>query len=364
LVHFKYSIDFFSILPESETNFSIRTVEWKNNKVIMIDQTKLPNELVFVEYDSYNQVADAIKNLVVRGAPAIGVSGAFGLALAALESNSTSKENLISDLQRAKQTLFETRPTAVNLAWGLERIMNVAQSGNSVDEIKSLVVETSKKMADEDIEINRTMGKFGSELFENNDTIMTHCNAGALATVAYGTALGVIRATKESGKNVKVIATETRPVQQGSRLTAFELQHDGFDVSLIPDTAVGYTMTNGLVDKVVVGADRIVRTGHVFNKIGTYQVATMAKQHGIPFYVAAPLSTFDMKTDAKDVVIEMRDASEVTGIGDQKTAPDGIDVINPAFDMTPPELISGIITEKGVAKSPFEESIKKLFEAN
>jgi methylthioribose-1-phosphate isomerase len=351
-------------LPESETNFSIRTVEWKNNKVIMIDQTKLPNELVFVEYDSYNQVADAIKNLVVRGAPAIGVSGAFGLALAALESNSTSKENLISDLQRAKQTLFETRPTAVNLAWGLERIMNVAQSGNSVDEIKSLVVETSKKMADEDIEINRTMGKFGSELFENNDTIMTHCNAGALATVAYGTALGVIRATKESGKNVKVIATETRPVQQGSRLTAFELQHDGFDVSLIPDTAVGYTMTNGLVDKVVVGADRIVRTGHVFNKIGTYQVATMAKQHGIPFYVAAPLSTFDMKTDAKDVVIEMRDASEVTGIGDQKTAPDGIDVINPAFDMTPPELISGIITEKGVAKSPFEESIKKLFEAN
>ena len=364
MVHFKYSIDFFSILPESETNFSIRTVEWKNNKVIMIDQTKLPNELVFVEYDNYNQVADAIRNLVVRGAPAIGVSGAFGLALAALESNSTSKENLISDLQRAKQILFETRPTAVNLAWGLEQIMNVAQSGNSVDEIKNLVVETSKKMADEDIEINRTMGKFGSELFENNDTIMTHCNAGALATVAYGTALGVIRATKESGKNVKVIATETRPVQQGSRLTAFELQHDGFDVSLIPDTAVGYTMTNGLVDKVVVGADRIVRTGHVFNKIGTYQVATMAKQHGIPFYVAAPLSTFDMKTDAKDVIIEMRNASEVTGIGDKKTAPDGINVINPAFDMTPPELISGIITEKGVAKPPFEESIKKLFEAN
>ena len=346
MVHFKYSVDFFSILPESDTNFSIRTVEWKNNKVIMIDQTKLPNELVFVEYDNYNQVADAIRKLVVRGAPAIGVSGAFGLALAALESNSTSKENLISDLQRAKQILFETRPTAVNLAWGLEQIMNVAQSGNSVDEIKSLVVETSKKMADEDIEINRTMGKFGSELFENNDTIMTHCNAGALATVAYGTALGVIRATKESGKNVKVIATETRPVQQGSRLTAFELQHDGFDVSLIPDTAVGYTMTNGLVDKVVVGADRIVRTGHVFNKIGTYQVATMAKQHGIPFYVAAPLSTFDMKTDAKDVVIEMRNASEVTGIGDKKTAPDGINVINPAFDMTPPELISGIITEK------------------
>ena len=362
--HFKYSIDFFSILPEPDIGSSIRTVEWKNNKVIMIDQTKLPNELVFVEYDNYNQVANAIRNLVVRGAPAIGVSGAFGLALAALQSDSTTKENLISDLQKAKKILFETRPTAVNLAWGLEKIMKIVESGNSVDEIKSLVIETSKKMADEDIEINRTMGKFGSELFENNDTIMTHCNAGALATVAYGTALGVIRATKESGKNVRVIATETRPVQQGSRLTAFELKHDGFDVSLIPDTAVGYTMTNGLVDKVVVGADRIVRTGHVFNKIGTYQVATIAKQHGIPFYVAAPLSTFDMNTDAKDVVIEMRSASEVTQIGEKKTAPDGINVINPAFDMTPPELISGIITEKGVVKPPFQESIKKLFEAN
>ena len=362
--HFKYSIDFFSILPEPDIGSSIRTVEWKNNKVIMIDQTKLPNELVFVEYDNYNQVANAIRNLVVRGAPAIGVSGAFGLALAALQSDSTTKENLISDLQKAKKILFETRPTAVNLAWGLEKIMKIVESGNSVDEIKSLVIETSKKMADEDIEINRTMGKFGSELFENNDTIMTHCNAGALATVAYGTALGVIRATKESGKNVRVIATETRPVQQGSRLTAFELKHDGFDVSLIPDTAVGYTMTNGLVDKVVVGADRIVRTGHVFNKIGTYQVATIAKQHGIPFYVAAPLSTFDMNTNAKDVVIEMRSASEVTEIGEKKTAPDGINVINPAFDMTPPELISGIITEKVVVKPPFQESIKKLFEAN
>jgi len=348
-------------MPESQINSSIRTVEWKNNKVIMIDQTKLPNNLVFVEYDDYNQVARAIKNLVVRGAPAIGVSGAFGLALAVLQSDSSTKENLISDLQKAKQVLFETRPTAVNLGWGLEQIMQVAQSGNSVEEIKDLVINEAKKMADNDIEINKTMGKFGAELFDNNDTIMTHCNAGALATVAYGTALGVIRATKESGKNIKVIATETRPIQQGSRLTTFELKHDGFDVSLIPDTAVGYSMTNGLVDKVVVGADRIVRTGHVFNKIGTYQVATMAKQHGIPFYVAAPLSTFDMQTDAKDVIIEMRKGIEVTGTGDNKTAPDGINVINPAFDMTPPELISGIITEKGVAKPPFEESNKKLF---
>ena len=226
------------------------------------------------------------------------------------------------------------------------------------------LLETAKKMAEEDIKINMTMGKIGSELLDDNDTIMTHCNAGALATVAYGTALGVIRATRESGKNVKVIATETRPIQQGSRLTAFELKHDGFDVSLVPDTAVGYSMANGLVNKVVVGADRIVKTGHVFNKIGTYQVATMAKQHGIPFYVAAPLSTIDMETKAENVVIEMRKGSEVTGIGDKKTAPDGIGIINPAFDMTPPELITGIITEKGVAKAPFEESIKKLFQAN
>ncbi len=342
----------------------LRTVEWKDNKVVMIDQTKLPNKLVFVKYDDFNQVADAIRTLVVRGAPAIGVSGAFGLALAVLQSKTTTKDELILDLENARKILFETRPTAINLAWGLEKIMKIAKSGDSVKQIKELVINTAKKMANEDIEINKTMGKNGSVLFDDNDTIMTHCNAGALATVAYGTALGVIRATRESGKNVKVIATETRPVQQGSRLTTFELKHDGFDVSLIPDTAVGYSMANGLVDKVVVGADRIVRTGHVFNKIGTYQIATMAKQHGIPFYVAAPLSTFDMKSDAKDVIIEMRKGSEVTGIGDKKTAPDDINVINPAFDITPPELISGIITEKGVAKPPYEESIKKLFEAN
>lgn len=351
-------------MVETTIPSSLRTVEWKDNKLVMIDQTKLPNQLVFVTFDDYHQVADAIRNLVVRGAPAIGVSGAFGLALASFQSKADSKEKLLEDLETARKILHETRPTAVNLSWGLERIMKIAKTGNTVDEIRKLVISEAKKMADQDIEINKIMGKNGSKLFDNNDTIMTHCNAGALATVAYGTALGVIRATRESGKNVKVIATETRPIQQGSRLTAFELKHDGFDVSLIPDTAVGYSMANGLVNKVVVGADRIVKTGHVFNKIGTYQVATMAKQHGIPFYVAAPLSTFDMKTDAQDVIIEMRKGSEVTGVGDKKTAPDDIGVINPAFDMTPPELISGIITEKGVAKAPYEESIKKLFEAN
>ncbi len=343
---------------------SLRTIEWKNNKLVLIDQTKLPNELVFVEFSDYKEVANAIRTLVVRGAPAIGVSGAFGLALAALQSTATSKEELITDLENARKILFETRPTAVNLKWGLEKIMKVAKEGTDVVEIKESIIHAAKKIAEDDVQINMEIGKHGSELFNDNDTIMTHCNAGALATVAYGTALGVIRATKDSGKKIKVIATETRPVQQGSRLTAFELKHDGIDVSLIPDTAVGYTMAKGLVNKIVVGADRVLRAGHVFNKIGTYQIALIAKHHGIPFYVAAPLSTFDMKSNPEDVVIEHRNGSEVTGIGDKKTAPEGINVINPAFDMTTPELISGIITEKGVARAPYEESIKKLFEAN
>ena len=343
---------------------SLKTIEWKDNSVIMIDQTKLPNELLFVTYTDYKQVANAIKTLVVRGAPAIGVSGAFGLALAALQSNASTKEEMINDLNSAKNVLFETRPTAVNLAWGLEKIMEVARSCKDPEEIKKIVVETAKQMADQDVKINMTMGKHGSKLFDDNDTVLTHCNAGALATVGYGTALGVIRASKESGKNIKVIATETRPVQQGSRLTAFELKHDGIDVSLIPDTAVGYTLANNLVNKIIVGADRILKTGHVFNKIGTYQVALLAKQHNVPFYVAAPLSTFDLNSNPEDIVIEQRKSSEVTGIGEKKTAPNDINVINPAFDMTPPELISGIITENGVITAPFEETIKELFAAN
>ena len=343
---------------------TLKTVEWKDKSVVMIDQTKLPDELIFVTYTDYNDVANAIRTLVIRGAPAIGVAGAFGLALAALQSKATTKENMIKDLEQAKKILFETRPTAVNLAWGLNKMMNVAKNCQNIDEIKESIVEAATTLAEDDVKINKAMGKNGAELFDNNDTIMTHCNAGALATVAYGTALGVVRAIKESGKNIKVIATETRPVMQGSRLTTFELKHEGIDVSLIPDTAVGYTMANGLINKIVVGADRILSTGHVFNKIGTYQIALIAKQHNIPFYVAAPLSTFDLNSNTEDVVIEQRKSSEVTSIGNKKTAPDGIKVINPAFDMTPPELISGIITEKGVIRQPYEESIKKLHEAN
>ena len=344
----------------AEIPHSLRTVEWRDGKVIMIDQTKLPSRLVFVEYDDYNQVADAIRNLVVRGAPAIGVSGAFGLALASLQSRASTKDELLADMEKARATLVCTRPTAVNLKWGLDRIMEAARREDTADAIRESVTSTARQMAEDDIRINRSMGKHGANLLGGGDTVMTHCNAGALATVSYGTALGVIRAAKESGKDIRVIATETRPVQQGSRLTAFELQHDGIDVSLIPDTAVGYSMANRLVDKVIVGADRILRTGHVYNKIGTYQVATMAKQHGIPFYVAAPLSTFDMESDPGDVTIEQRGSGEVTQTGGQRTAPEGIKVINPAFDMTPPNLISGIITENGIAKPPYEDSIRDL----
>lgn len=350
----------------------LRTVEWRDNKVIMIDQTKLPNDLVFVEYDNFNEVAHAIKTLVVRGAPAIGVSGAFGLALAALQSRASSIAGLLADLESAAQILAATRPTAVNLRWGLEKVLRVARDaakpvggeGAAVKHVVESVIRAADQMASDDIQVNVAIGRNGSTLFSDDSTTMTHCNAGALATVAYGTALGVIRAARDSGKTVRVIATETRPVQQGSRLTAFELQHDGIDVKLIPDTAVGYSMANGLVDRVVVGADRILRTGHVYNKIGTYQVATMAHRHGIPFYVAAPLSTFDMDSDPADVTIEQRGAEELVGMGGRRTAPEGVGVINPAFDMTPPELVTGIITERGVAKPPYEESIKKLFEAN
>ena len=338
----------------------MRTIQWDNGRVKMVDQTKLPGTLTFVEYDTYDGVACAIRNLVIRGAPAIGVAGAFGLALAAKQSTAATIEQILSDMKTAQEVLFKTRPTAVNLKWGLERVMTAISRGRDPDEIRDLALAEAEQMAKEDIQKNMAMGRNGAILFED-DTIMTHCNAGALATVAYGTALGVIRAVREMGKEIKVIATETRPVQQGSRLTAFELKHDGIDVSLIPDTAVGYSMANGMVDKVIVGADRILRTGHVYNKIGTYQVATMAKQHKIPFYVAAPLSTFDMKSRPEDVIIEQRRPDEVTVTGDRRTAPEDVGVINPAFDMTPPELISAIITERGVVRPPYTESIQRLF---
>lgn len=336
------------------------TVEWKDDAVVMIDQTKLPNRLVHVKCTDYKQVADAIRRLVVRGAPAIGVTAALGLALAARQSKAETISELRTDLDSAFQVLRATRPTAVNLFWALERVMVKAKRAKTVEDARNAVLSEAKKMWEEDIRANRQMGSFGASLFRDGDVVLTHCNAGSLATVAYGTALGVIRAAREQGKRLSVIATETRPVMQGSRLTAFELQHDGVDVSLIPDTAVGHMMAKGAIKRIVVGADRVLRTGHVFNKIGTYQVATLAKRHKIPFYVAAPLSTFDFESSPEDVVIEERSVDEVIKVGKKRVAPTGVRIFNPAFDMTPPELITGIITEKGVLTPPFEKSLKSM----
>jgi methylthioribose-1-phosphate isomerase len=337
------------------------TLTWKDDAVVLIDQTKLPNKLVYRTFRDYNDVARAIKKLMVRGAPAIGVAGAMGLALACIRSRANSKSDLVIELQHAYDVLRLTRPTAINLLWALERIMKISRRGKTVMEIKQKVVQEVQKMAEEDIEINRRMGKIGSGLFRDGETVMTHCNAGSLATVGYGTALGVIRAVKESGKSIKVIATETRPVLQGSRLTAFELQHDGIDVSLVPDTGVGILMARGVIKRIIVGADRILRTGHVFNKIGTYQIATLAKAHNIPFYVAAPLSTFDFKSNVEDVVIEERDSKEVSTMAGKRIVPRGIHIFNPAFDITPPNLITAIITEKGLLKQPLYKAIRNIF---
>jgi methylthioribose-1-phosphate isomerase len=327
---------------------------------MFIDQTKLPKKLVYVRCKNYKEVADVIRKLVVRGAPAIGVSAAFGLALAAQQSNAKTLPELMTDLNNASKVLQATRPTAVNLFWALERVMGKSMRAKTIHEAKRAVLNEALKMAKEDIETNRKIGAHGLTLLNDGDIVLTHCNAGSLATVAYGTALGVIRAARESGKRLSVIATETRPVMQGSRLTAFELLHDGIDVSLITDTAVGHMMAMGAINHVIVGADRVLHTGHVFNKIGTYQVAILANKHNVPFYVAAPLSTFDFESNPDDVIIEDRSVDEVVKVGKKRIAPKGVRVFNPAFDMTPPELITGIITEKGVLKPPFEKNLKAL----
>ncbi|HEY7078571.1 MAG TPA: S-methyl-5-thioribose-1-phosphate isomerase [Nitrososphaeraceae archaeon] len=346
---------------KDHTYDSLVTLTWKDNAVVLIDQTKLPGKLVYRTFRDYTDVAKAIKKLMVRGAPAIGVAGAMGLALACTKSKASNKSDLIIELQHAYDVLRLTRPTAINLLWALERIMKISRKGQNVKEIQQKVVQEVLKMAEEDVEINRRMGKIGSGLFRDGETVMTHCNAGSLATVGYGTALGVIRAVKESGKSIKVIATETRPVMQGSRLTAFELQHDGIDVSLVPDTGVGILMARGGVKRIIVGADRILRTGHVFNKIGTYQIAILAGAHKIPFYVAAPLSTFDLKSNVEEVVIEERDSNEVSTLAGKRIVPRGINIFNPAFDLTPPHLITAIITEKGLLKQPLYKAIRNVF---
>jgi methylthioribose-1-phosphate isomerase len=343
-----------------EDFFTIRTVSWKYGSVKMVDQTLLPNEFRYVTYTTPEQVAAAIKTMVVRGAPAIGVAAAMGLALGAKRSKASRLPDLLGDLESDAALLRSTRPTAVNLFWGIDRVMKAARAARSARDAREAVVIEVRKMEEEDVQANRKMGSYGADLIEDGDTVLTQCNAGALATVGYGTALGVIRAAVEQGKLVKVLVPETRPALQGARLTAFELVRDRIPCTLISDTAVGHMISLGRVDKVVVGADRITRDGYVFNKIGTYQEAVLAKRHGVPFYPAAPRSTFDLVRTHDQVTIEERGAEEVVEIRGRRIAPRGIPVVNPAFDKTPPELVKSMITDRGLVNPPYAENISLL----
>jgi len=327
-----------------------RTLSWIDGKLVLVDQRRLPDELAFVECDSVESVADAIRSMAVRGAPAIGVAAAFGLAIAA-------RSGKIEEVRRAADLLRSTRPTAVNLFWAIDRVMRAVESS---DDIARAAEEEAIKMMEEDIETNRRIGEIGSQLIEDGMRIMTICNAGSLATVYYGTALAPVYVAWERGKKIEVIALETRPVLQGARITAFELMQAGIPVKLIVDGAAGYVMRKLGVDLVLVGADRILSDGTVYNKIGTYSLAVLAKRHRVPFYSVAPTSTFDLSSRREDVRIEQRPAEEVTKIRGVRIAPEGIDVINPAFDETPPELLTGIITEKGIIRRPFRRSIRRL----
>ncbi len=323
-------------------------IKWQNGTVITPDQTKLPLQEVTLEIKTVEQMAEAIKTLRIRGAPLLGAAAGFGVALASFHSKARTKDKLLAELETAGKVIKRQRPTAVNLFWGVDRVLNKAKAvSGSIEEIKAAVILEAQNIADEDAQNNRAIGKNGSVLIKDGDTILTHCNAGELCAVEYGTALGVVRAAWEQGKKIKVIADETRPLLQRARLTAYELKRDGIPVTLITDNMAGHVMSKGLVNKVIVGADRIVQDA-VVNKIGTYSVAVLAHEHGIPFYVAAPTATFDLVHTAKDVIIEERKPEEVTHVGCQQTAPDGVNVMNPAFDITPLKYVSAIITETRV----------------
>jgi methylthioribose-1-phosphate isomerase len=325
-----------------------RTIEWQNGVVVTIDQTLLPHKEVFIKLRTSKQMAEAIKTMKIRGAPLIGAATAYGLALTAFHSRAKTRKELMEQLNESAEILKKTRPTAVNLFWAANRILQKAnETSGSVENVKQDVVDEANRIADEDVEMNRKIGEHGSKLIVDDDAILTHCNAGSLATVDYGTAFGVIRTAWEQGKKISVFATETRPKLQGARLTAFELKRHHIPFTLITDNMVGYVMFKGLVNKVVVGADRIVQDA-VVNKIGTYSIAVLAHEHRIPFYAAAPSSTFDLAHTSKDVVIEERNPEEVTHIGSQLIAPKGTKALNPAFDITPMKYVSGIICEKGV----------------
>src|SRR6266581_3560600 len=345
----------------------IKTVEWTTEGVRMLDQRLLPGEEKYVMLYSYEEVADAIKNMMVRGAPAIGIAAAMGLALGASQSVGTALPDLEFDFKHMCKVMAATRPTAVNLFWAIERMRAIIEKAKTdkirdVEDVKKRLVHEALAIFQEDIDSNRALGAFGAELIADGATVLTHCNAGALATAGdYGTALGVIRGAIDAGKRVAVIADETRPFLQGSRLTAWELAQDNIPVTLITDNMAGHVMKQGKVDCVVVGADRIAANGDAANKIGTYMVAVLAKQHNIPFYVAAPISTVDLATaTGEDIPIEQRDPKEVTHMRDQQLTPDGVAVHNFAFDVTPNELIAAIITDRGVARAPYTESLQNL----
>ena len=341
----------------------IQTLEWTESGVRFIDQTKLPTEETYVNCKTYTQVADVIRNMVVRGAPAIGVSAAMGIALGVKNSKAENGGDLKHEFDQICDVIGKTRPTAVNLFWAIKRMQDKFEMlrVRPLAQIKQALVEEAQRMHAEDIAANKAMGRHGATLMPESGGVLTHCNAGALATCGYGTALGVIRAAVEQGKNIHVYADETRPFLQGSRLTAWELMKDGIPTTVISDNMAGAMMKQGKINAIVVGADRIAANGDVANKIGTYSVAVLAKEHGIPFYVAAPLSTVDFETaDGSGIPIEQRDGKEVTHIAGRQMVPDGVEVENPAFDVTPAKYVTAIVTERGIARAPYGESLRRL----
>ncbi len=327
---------------------TLRTVEWTPKGIRLVDQERIPERLTFVLCRNHKRVARAIREMTVRGAPAIGVTAAMGVALAAKRSKHKDNRTLLADVERAANLMRDSRPTARNLFWAVDRVLNVAkEAADEGRDVRRALIAEARLMADEDVEANRKMGSFGASLIDDGDTVLTHCNTGTMATVSHGTAFGVIRTAISEGKKVKVIATETRPRLQGARITTYEALSDGIPVTLIVDSAAGIAMSKGMVNKVLVGADRITRTA-VINKIGTFMLALAAKYHNIPFYAVAPMTTLDMVVDSGNPVIEERDPREVTQIRGRQVAPDRIPVFNPAFDVTPLDLVTAVVTDRGV----------------
>jgi methylthioribose-1-phosphate isomerase len=341
----------------------IQTLEWTDSGVRFIDQTKLPTEETYVNCRTADQVADVIRNMVVRGAPAIGVAAAMGIALGVKNAKAETVGELKTEFDRVCDVIGKTRPTAVNLFWAIRRMRDKFEllRARPLPQLKQAVIEEAQRMHAEDIAANRAMGQFGATLMPASGGVLTHCNAGALATCGYGTALGVIRAAVEQGKKIHVYADETRPFLQGSRLTAWELMKDGIPTTVISDNMAGAMMSKGKIGAIVVGADRIAANGDVANKIGTYTVAVLAKEHNIPFYVAAPLSTIDFETtDGSKIPIEQRNSREVTHFAGKQVTPEGVSIENPAFDVTPSKYVTAIVTEKGIARAPYLESLQRL----